>query len=177
MEKELAALDMAKTTFSVQIESKAYGETGGDSIEFFISTNPAEPQKPLAKIASGGELSRVCLALKTVLAFYGTAEDTHSQTMIFDEIDTGISGRAAQRVGEKLAALAEKRQILCVTHLPQIAARATAQFKIDKTETDDRFVTTVTRLEKSGRIEEIARMISGDRVSEQTLKTAEEMLR
>ncbi len=171
--EELRALDMAKVRFSVELSQKPYGEDGADAIEFFIATNPSEPLKPLSKIASGGELSRVCLALYTVLLTKGAAGDG---TMIFDEIDTGISGRAAQRVGEKLAALALDRQILCVTHLPQIAARADAQFKIDKTDMGDRFTTTVSMLDRAGRVEEIARMIGGDRVSARTLETAEEML-
>lgn len=174
VEKELAALDMEKVRFAVDIRPKEYGESGADSVEFFISTNPAEDVKPLSKIASGGELSRICLALQTVLA---EGADRAPDTMIFDEIDTGISGRAAQKTGEKLRALAKKRQILCVTHLPQIAARADAQFKIDKTDTGGGFSTTVTPLDMAGRTREIARMISGDSVTEKTLQTAEEMLK
>ncbi len=174
VEQELAALDMAKVRFSVHTEKKEYGETGADSVEFFISTNPAEDLKPLSKIASGGELSRICLALQTVLA---EGADFVPGTMIFDEIDTGISGRAAGKTGEKLRALAKKRQILCVTHLPQIAAKADAHFKIDKNETGKHFSTTVTPLAREGRAMEIARMISGDNVTEKTLETAEEMLK
>lgn len=173
-EQELAALDMAKVRFAVQLEGKEYGESGADDVEFFISTNPVEGLKSLSKIASGGELSRICLALQTVLA--EGAQNTPG-TMIFDEIDTGISGRAAQKTGEKMRALAEKRQILCVTHLPQIAAKADAQFKIDKTDTGSGFSTTVTPLTMEGRAVEIARMISGDDVTEKTLETAEEMLK
>lgn len=173
-EEELAALDMEKVRFSVEISPKGYGETGADSVEFFISTNPAEGLKPLTKIASGGELSRLCLALQTVLA-EGAAEAP--DVMIFDEIDTGISGRAAQKTGAKLRALAKKRQVLCVTHLPQIAARADAQFKIEKTMAGEGFSTAVTLLSKEERIREIARMISGDLVTEKTLETAEEMLK
>ncbi len=174
VEEELAALDMAKVRFSACMEPKEYGETGADSAEFFISTNPAEDLKPLSKIASGGELSRICLALQTVLA---EGADFAPSTMIFDEIDTGISGRAAGKTGEKLRALAKKRQILCVTHLPQIAAKADVQFKIDKNEEGDHFSTTVTPLSMEGRAMEIARMISGDSVTEKTLETAEEMLK
>ncbi len=174
VEEELAALDMEKVRFAVRMEPKEYGETGADSVEFFISTNPVEAPKPLSKIASGGELSRICLALQTVLA---EASDNTPATMIFDEIDTGISGRAAQKTGEKLRALAKKRQILCVTHLPQIAAKADAQFKIDKKDTKTGFSTVVTPLTKEGRAMEIARMISGDSVTEKTLQTAEEMLK
>ncbi|MBQ7032591.1 MAG: DNA repair protein RecN [Clostridia bacterium] len=174
VERELAALDMEKVRFAVDIRPKEYGESGADSVEFFISTNPAEAVKPLSKIASGSELSRICLALQTVLA---EGADRAPDTMIFDEIDTGISGRAAQKTGEKLRALARRRQILCVTHLPQIAARADAQFRIDKSDTGSGFSTTVTALNAEGRIREIARMISGDSVTERTLQTAEEMLK
>lgn len=173
---ELASLDMEKVRFSVAFTEKPFGETGADTVEFFIATNPTEPLKPLSKIASGGELSRVCLALCTVLAEKNSDPMAYGETMIFDEIDTGISGRAAQRVGEKLAALSKNRQIFCVTHLPQIAACADAQYKIDKKDNGDRFVTTVTALDKEGRVAEIARMIGGDRVSTRILETAEEML-
>ncbi len=174
VEEELSALDMEKVRFSVNTEKKEYGETGADMVEFFISTNPAEALKPLSKIASGGELSRICLALQTALADEAEADGA---TMIFDEIDTGISGRAAGKVGEKMRALAKTRQVLCVTHLPQIAAKADAQFKIDKMDTNGGFSTVVTPLDREGRIREIARMISGDDVTEKTLETAEEMLR
>ncbi len=170
---ELGELDMAKARFAVVVEEKPYGKDGADAVEFFIATGTSEPLKPLSKIASGGELSRVCLALYTVLLKSNTAEDA---TMIFDEIDTGISGRAAQRVGEKLAALGRDRQILCVTHLPQIAARGDAQFKIEKEDKGAFFATKVTPLDRAGRIEEIARMIGGDRVSTTTREAAEEML-
>ncbi len=173
-EKELKALDMEKVRFSVSVQEKAYGETGADEVEFFISTNPAEGVKPLSKIASGGELSRVCLALQTVLAENAIAPPA---VMIFDEIDTGISGRAAQKTGEKLRALARNRQILCVTHLPQIAAKADAQFLIEKKEKDGGFSTMVRPLDKAGRIEAIARMISGDSLTDKTRETAEEMLK
>jgi len=174
VEEELGELDMKKVRFSAEIQPKEYGESGADTVEFFIATNPAEAPKPLTKIASGGELSRICLALQTVLA--EGSEETPS-TMIFDEIDTGISGRAAQKTGEKLQALAKRRQILCVTHLPQIAAKADSQFTIDKTDTGNGFSTTVTPLDREGRIRELARMISGDSVTEKTLETAEEMLK
>lgn len=173
--RELAFLDMEKVRFSVQITEKEFGETGMDAVEFLIATNPQEPQKPLAKIASGGELSRICLALCTVLAEKDSAQG-ENETLIFDEIDTGISGRAAQKVGEKLAALSKNRQVFCVTHLPQIAALADTQYKIDKQDEGDRFVTTVTPLDQEGRVTEIARMIGGDRVSETTRRAAEEML-
>ena len=173
-EAELKFLDMEKVRFSVSVTPKAYGETGADNVEFFISTNPLEGLKPLTKIASGGELSRLCLALQTVLA-EGAA--MAPDVMIFDEIDTGISGRAAQKTGEKLRALAKARQVLCVTHLPQIAARADAQFKIEKKLCGEGFSTVVTPLSKEERIREIARMISGDMVTEKTLETAEEMLK
>ncbi len=170
---ELSALDMEKVRFSVEVTEKEYGETGADNVEFFISTNPAEALKPLSRIASGGELSRICLAMRSTMA---DTEEGKNQTLIFDEIDTGISGRAAARVGEKLCALGKSRQVICVTHLPQIASRAASQFKIDKKDTGSGFSTIVTPLDKAGRILEIARMISGDAVTEKTMQTAEEML-
>ena len=174
VEAELAELDMEKVRFAVTVENKEYGETGADNVEFFISTNPVEDLKPLSKIASGGELSRICLALQTALA---DETDEDRTTMIFDEIDTGISGRAAGKVGEKMRALAKARQVLCVTHLPQIAAKADAQFKIDKQDTSGGFSTVVQALDSEGRKREIARMINGDDVTEKTLETAEEMLK
>ncbi len=174
VEKELGELDMAKVRFSVTIQPKEYGPSGADDVEFFIATNPVEALKPLSKIASGGELSRVCLALQTVLALHTGSE---ADTLIFDEIDSGISGRAAQKVGEKLQALAEKKQILCVTHLPQIAAKADAQFTIEKKDTEKGFSTIVTALSPQARVQEIARMISGDSITAKTLETAEEMLK
>jgi len=137
-----------------------------------ISPNPGEPVKPLSKIASGGEMSRVMLALKTVLA--GADE---IGTFIFDEIDAGVSGRTAQHVAEKLAALGRGRQILCVTHLPQIAAMGDANFLIVKREDADRAATAVERLSSGAIINELARLTGGAEITEATLLAADEMRR
>ena len=130
IEKELAELDMEKAKFEVLVEhTDEFLKNGMDNVEFMISTNPGEPLKPLTKVASGGELSRTMLAIKTILAGVGDAG-----TLIFDEIDTGISGRAAGKVGTKLYEISNKKQVLCVTHLPQIAALSDSHFKISKVE-------------------------------------------
>lgn len=154
---ELADLEMTKTQFEIPIlPASDFRPDGKDEVEFLLSTNPGEPLKPLIKIASGGELSRIMLALKTVLA------DTDSvQTLIFDEIDTGVSGSAATKIGEKLRAIAKKKQVICITHLAQIAAMADNHFLIKKTTTDDAASTTVTLLSEEERIVELARIIGG----------------
>ena len=144
---------------------------GQDSVEFYISTNPGEAPKPLAKIASGGELSRIMLALKNVLA-----EQDSVMTMVFDEVDTGVSGRAAQRVAEKLAKLSRTRQVLCVTHLPQLAAMADTHFGVEKGEENGRTLTKVVALDRAARRSEIARLSGGDHPSETMLLGAEELL-
>ncbi len=169
---ELNDLDMAKVTFSAKIEPcENLGIRGADSIEFLISTNLGEPLKPLAKIASGGEMARIMLALKNVLA-----ENDRVQTLIFDEVDAGVSGRAAQKVAEKLAELSIKKQILCVTHLPQMSAMADTHFKIDKEEAGGRTVTTVTILDSSGRVLELARLLGGQTITDKTRENASELI-
>ncbi len=168
---ELKFLDMPSVSFTVRREETALSSGGADRIEFLISANPGEPPRPLAKIASGGELSRIMLAIKNVLA-----EQDMAATMIFDEIDTGISGRAAGKVGYKLWQTAKGRQIICVTHLAQIAAQADSQLLIKKETLENRTYTRVTPLDKQGRINELARIIGGMHITESTLKSAEEML-
>ncbi len=175
---ELKDLDMPRVKFAVGIEKKTsvngeteYSEHGCDDIEFLISTNPGENLKPMSKIASGGELSRIMLAIKSILADAGLAE-----TMIFDEIDTGVSGRAAQKIAEKICRLAEKKQIFSITHLAQIAAMADNQYLIKKNICDDKTSTTVNLLDYEARCEELARIIGGVSVTELTLKNAREML-
>mgnify|MGYP003376946712 FL=1 len=133
--------------------------------------NPGEDYKPLARVASGGELSRIMLAIKTVLT---TAED--ASTLIFDEIDTGVSGRAANKVGEKLFALSMEKQVLCVTHLPQIAALGEHQYRIVKEAQGDKTLTQVELLDEEGRAMEIARLTAGLGVTQQTLRSAREIL-
>ena len=146
--------------------------TGCDEVRFLMSANAGEAPGRISRIASGGELSRVMLALKSVFA-----ERDAVGTLIFDEIDTGVSGVTAQRVGEKMGALSKARQLICITHLPQIAAMADTQFYINKTEAQGRACTTVTELDRAGRVRELARLHGGDAVTETTLKSAEEQLR
>ncbi|MCL2085293.1 MAG: DNA repair protein RecN, partial [Oscillospiraceae bacterium] len=166
---ELRGLEMDKVRFEAEISAAEYGRQGGDTIRFLISTNPGEPLKPLSKTASGGELSRVMLALMSILA--GDVD-----TMVFDEIDSGVSGRAAQRVAERLGRLSKTRQVLCVTHLPQIAAMADHHFHIEKETSGARAVTKAEKLDTPARISEIARIIGGAAVTDVTKKSAAELI-
>jgi DNA repair protein RecN (Recombination protein N) len=167
---ELAELAMDKTAFKVNMKEVEPGPKGGDEIEFMISPNPGEPLKPLAKIASGGEISRVMLALKSILV---SADQI--PTMIFDEIDVGIGGQTAVAVGKKLFRLSRKHQVICITHLPQIASQAENHLRVSKEIKSGRTMVGVEPLSVEKRIEEIAKLVSG-KVSEKSLKTAEEML-
>lgn len=160
VQRQLADLNMAKVEFEVVIQNAEYSSLGADSVEFMICTNVGEQKKPLAQIASGGELSRIMLAIKNVLAGYDT-----DKTVIFDEIDTGVSGNAAQKIGEKLFSMSVKSQVLCITHLPQISALADTHYLIKKNVADGRTLTQVTALDKNGRIEEVARTLTGAEVS------------
>jgi DNA repair protein RecN (Recombination protein N) len=169
--RELTDLGMTATKFEVSIEPQAVTSKGADKIEFLLSPNPGEPLRPLAKIASGGEMSRIMLAMKSVLAKSGTIP-----TMIFDEIDVGVGGRTAQTIGDKLEALAKDAQILCITHLPQIASRTATHFFIEKHVRDGRTTVSVAPLDSEGRIDEIARMLGGSRRSEAVVQHAREML-
>ena len=170
--EELAQLDMKKVQFSCKFTETELSPVGADVVAFYMSANLGEALKPLNKVASGGELARIMLALKTVLA-----EKDHVPTLIFDEVDTGVSGRAAQRVAEKLHQVSQSKQVLCVTHLPQIAALADTHLLIAKGEHDGRTFTTVEPLNLEGRKAELARIIGGASITETTLKSAEEMLR
>jgi DNA repair protein RecN (Recombination protein N) len=156
MIKQLNQLGMKKTKFSVQFLSSGTHEAPEDEVAFLISPNPGEPLKPLARIASGGELSRLMLAIKSIAALKGLIP-----TMIFDEIDTGISGKIAQVVAEKMAKISSYRQVLCVTHLPQIAAMADYHYLVEKNVQEDRTYTTVSELSESLRERELARMLGG----------------
>ena len=169
--QELCELDMGKVRFSIAFGEKEPDATGMDTVRFLMSANAGENLKPIHKIASGGELARIMLALKNVLA----GED-HVMTMVFDEVDTGVSGRAAQRVAEKMAKLAQIRQILCVTHLPQLAAMADTHFSVEKGEENGRTFTRVTELDRAGRCAELARLTGGGIVTETQLRGAEELL-
>ena len=168
---ELAALDMPRAQFVCQFESQPMGESGMDLVRFLMTANVGEALKPMSKVASGGELARIMLAIKNVLA-----EQDAVGTLIFDEVDAGVSGRAAQKVAEKLRAVSRGKQVLCVTHLPQIAAAADHHLLIAKSERGGRTYTQVTPLDREGRKREIARIIGGAEITETTLKSAEEML-
>ena len=169
---ELAQLDMPRVQFSCEFTELELTSNGADAVAFYMSANAGEALKPLSKVASGGELARIMLAMKNVLA-----ERDQVATLIFDEVDTGVSGRAAQKVAEKLRSVAAHKQVLCVTHLPQLAALAHTHLLIAKGERDGRTYTTVTPLDIEGRKKELARIIGGTNITETTLKSAEEMLR
>ena len=168
---ELAQLDMPKVQFACQFTELELTGNGADAVAFYMSANVGEALKPMSKVASGGELARIMLAMKNVLA-----EQDKVNTLIFDEVDTGVSGRAAQKVAEKLKAVARNKQVLCVTHLPQIAAMGDTHLLIAKGEREGRTYTTVTPLDIEGRKRELARIIGGANITETTLKSAEEML-
>lgn len=170
--KELADLDMKKVQFSCEFTETELSPLGADAVAFYMSANLGEALKPLNKVASGGELARIMLALKNVLA-----ERDHVPTLIFDEVDTGVSGRAAQHVAEKLKSVSKSKQVLCVTHLPQLAALADTHLLIAKAEHDGRTFTTVTPLDFEGRKRELARIIGGATITQTTLQSAAEMLR
>jgi len=168
---ELAQLDMPRVRFVCNFTELELTPIGADAVAFYMSANAGEALKPMNKVASGGELARIMLAMKNVLA-----EKDRIDTLIFDEVDTGVSGRAAQKVAEKLRAVAAHKQVLCVTHLPQLAALANTHFLIAKAEREGRTYTTVTPLDLEGRKMELARIIGGTNITETTLKSAEEML-
>ncbi len=172
---ELAQLDMPKVRFSAQFTPKECLDgmdiTGMDQVRFLMSANVGEDLKPIARIASGGELARIMLALKSVLA-----ENDNIGTLIFDEVDTGVSGRAARKVAEKMANIASNKQVLCVTHLPQIAAMADTHFSVEKGERDGRTFTSVERLSFEQRKEELARLTGGTAVTQIQLESAGQLL-
>lgn len=169
--QELAFLDMPNVVLKVEIEKAKYGIKGCDVVAFLFSTNLGETPKPLGKIASGGELSRIMLAIKSVLAQKDAVD-----TLIFDEIDTGVSGKSAQKIGKKLKSVSTVRQVLCVTHSAQIAALADEQFLISKQTQGERTYTNVMSLDTDGRIWEIARIMATDQITDLMLQNAREML-
>jgi DNA repair protein RecN (Recombination protein N) len=187
VEGALGGLGFRQTSFSVAVARRpagpaepaleldgqrvAFDATGVDTVAFLIAPNPGEPARPLARIASGGELSRVALAIKQILA-----EADHTPTLVFDEIDTGIGGRSAEPVGRSLWELARSHQVLCVTHLGQIAAYADAQFRIEKHLRDGRTVTEVRRVEGNERVDELAQMLAGAEGGAAARASAEELL-
>lgn len=168
---ELCDLDMQKVRFEIDFEEKPLDRDGQDKVRFLMSANPGEELRPIHKIASGGELARIMLALKNVLA-----QSDRVGTLVFDEVDTGVSGRAAQKVGEKMAQVSRRKQVLCVTHLPQIAAMADAHFSVSKKEKDGRTYTEIICLDRAAREKELARLTGGAQMTSTLLKSAGEML-
>ncbi len=172
IEKSLHELNMEKSKFKVNIENDGtFYDNGMDKVEFLISTNPGEPLKPLVKIASGGELSRVMLAIKSILA-----DSDGVDTMIFHEIDTGVSGKAAMSIAKKLAVIAKNKQVICITHLPQLTAMADNHYLIQKNTDGELASTTLKELDEEGRELELARIIDGGEVTELALSHAKQML-
>lgn len=168
---ELLQLDMGKIRFAVDFAEKPLDSDGMDTVRFLMSANVGEELRPIHKIASGGELARIMLAMKNVLS-----EQDHVGTMVFDEVDTGVSGRAAQKVAEKMARISRRKQVLCVTHLPQLAAMADTHFSVEKGERGGRTYTEVRRLDREQRRRELARLTGGSHVSQTMLDGAEELL-
>ena len=175
VQEELRQLDMPKVQFQTEFTPKGgeagMDETGLDEVQFLMSANLGEALKPIQKVASGGELARIMLALKNVLA-----EQESIGTLVFDEVDTGVSGRAAQKVAEKLAQVSRRKQVLCVTHLPQLAAMADTHFSVEKGERDGRTYTRVVLLDREQRKAELARITGGSHVTEALLASAGELL-
>lgn len=168
---ELQQLDMGKIRFAVDFAEKPLDSDGMDAVRFLMSANVGEELRPIHKIASGGELARIMLAMKNVLS-----EQDRVGTMVFDEVDTGVSGRAAQKVAEKMARISRRKQVLCVTHLPQLAAMADTHFSVEKGERNGRTYTEVRRLDREQRRQELARLTGGSHVSQTMLDGAEELL-
>ena len=182
----LQFLQMPNVVFDVSFEQGKYKANGCDEVEFLISANPGQPLKPISKIASGGELSRIMLAIKSVFTDIDYSPNSGLPksvtdiddigTVIFDEIDTGISGTAADKVGTKLSEISVSRQIICVTHLAQIAAKADSHFLIEKTIEDNSTMTVVKTIVGEERVKEISRIISGQEMSDTIKSTARELL-
>lgn len=171
VQRQLSDLGMARTRFEVSIQPAKPTATGADNVEFLISANPGEPLKPMASVASGGELSRIMLALKTI-----AIDSEGVDSMVFDEIDTGVSGRMAQVVGEKIKHIARTHQVLCVTHLPQIAAQGDVHFVVEKITDGQRTDSMVRRLDDNGRVREISRLIGDGEDSQTSLQHARHLL-
>lgn len=171
VKKQLSELNFAKADFAIEFhELPDYSANGSDALDFMISTNPGEPRRVLSHVVSGGELSRIMLGIKTMFAASDSAD-----TMIFDEIDAGISGRTAQKVAEKMAVISKKRQVLCITHLPQIAAMADTHYGITKELAADSAITRIEALNEKESVDELARLIGGAEITDNTIKSAYEM--
>uniref|UniRef100_UPI0035C6E30A DNA repair protein RecN n=1 Tax=Enterococcus rotai TaxID=118060 RepID=UPI0035C6E30A len=172
--RELKELYMERTVFDIrftELAEKQFTEEGLDQVEFYITTNPGEPLKPLVRVASGGELSRVMLALKTIFS-----KSQGITSIVFDEVDTGVSGRVAQAIADKIYQISKNSQVLCITHLPQVAAVADYQYFIEKEIIGERTETKVRRLKQNERVAEIARMLSGSEITKLTTEHAKELL-
>ena len=173
IQNELNYIGLEKSRFFIDISvENEFRENGKDKVQFLISTNPGEPLKPLERIVSGGELSRIMLALKTVFV-----DKDEIPTVIFDEIDTGISGRVAQSVAEKMYVISDDHQVFCVTHLPQIASMSDYHFKVAKDVIDNKTYTNVIQLSHKEKEEEIARMIGGVEITKITLENSKELIK
>jgi DNA repair protein RecN (Recombination protein N) len=177
VEAELAGLAMERTKFRVTIGPAEWSEAGADAVRFLVSPNLGEEPRPLEKVASGGEISRIALALKTCVASAGRRVDRGVPTLVFDEVDAGVGGRAAETVGRRLKQLAASCQVLCVTHLPQIAGFADHHFRVEKKESGGRTVAEIEELTGEARTREIGRMLSGEHLTREALKHAEQLLK
>lgn len=174
---ELSSLAMPGAVFRIEIDPAPWSETGADAVAFLVSANPGEEPRAIEKAASGGEISRIALALKTCIAAGAGNRRGVARTLVFDEVDAGIGGRAAETVGRRLKQLAASNQVLCVTHLPQIAGFADRHFRVEKAESAGRTVTSVRDLDAAGRRREIGRMLSGERVTDEALRQAEQLMK
>jgi DNA repair protein RecN (Recombination protein N) len=174
VEEELAQLAMERTVFRVTLQETAWSAAGADRVEFLVSPNVGEEPRPLEKVASGGEISRIALALKTCLAGPRTAT---VRTLVFDEVDTGIGGSAAEGVGRRLKTLAGASQVLCVTHLPQVASFADHHYRVEKRAANGRTVTVLEELDSAARTREVGRMLSGQKLTEEALRNAEQLIK
>jgi DNA repair protein RecN (Recombination protein N) len=178
VEAELGQLAMERTEFRVQIAPAPWSETGADGVDFLVSPNPGEPARLLEKVASGGEISRIALALKTCLSALPAGPGALApRTLVFDEVDAGVGGSAAEGIGRRLKKLAALNQVLCVTHLPQIASFADHHYRVEKRESGGRTVARIDELDPAGRTREIGRMLSGHRLTAEALKHAEQLIR
>jgi DNA repair protein RecN (Recombination protein N) len=174
VEAELASLAMERTVFEIDIAPQAWSAAGADAVRFLVSPNLGEEPRPLERVASGGEISRIALALKTCVA---APDDGSRRTLVFDEVDAGVGGSAAEGVGRRLKRLAAASQVLCVTHLPQIACFADHHYAVEKREVKGRTVAAVNELDQAERVREIGRMLSGQKLTPEALRQAEQLIK
>ncbi|HEY7389578.1 MAG TPA: DNA repair protein RecN [Bryobacteraceae bacterium] len=177
VEAELAHLAMERTVFRVEVAPAEWSESGADRVDFLVAPNPGEPPRALEKVASGGELSRIALALKTCLGSIAGPSASLIRTLVFDEVDAGVGGAAAEGIGRRLKKLAAANQVLCVTHLPQIASFADHHYRVEKRETGGRTVAEIEELDRAARTREIGRMLSGQKLTPEALRHAEQLIR